>query len=107
MKDFDKTADELYQLCRRVQKETNVSVGFEVINYEDGRIASVRIYDGIFTAKANMKMYYICENGDEEENIQETKNHLNQLLINKPCLYCEEDCNGERKQDGFQSRDRS
>lgn len=95
--EFDKTVDELYQLCRRVQKETDVSVGFEVMNYKDGEMVVVGIYDGIFTEKANLKMYYICENCDEEENIQETKNHLNQLLINKPCPYCEGDCDGERK----------
>lgn len=95
--DFDKAVDELYQLCRRVQEEADVSVGFEVMNYKKQKMAIVKIYDGIFTEKANLKMYYICENCDEEENIQETKKHLNQLLINKPCPYCEEDCDGERK----------
>lgn len=63
--DFNKTADELYQLCRRVQEETQVSVGFEVMKYKGGKIAIVRIYDGIFTSKAKLKMYYICENCDE------------------------------------------
>lgn len=87
--DFNKTVDELYKLCRRVQEETQVSVGFEVMKYKDGKIAIVRIYDGIFTAKVKLKMYYICESCDEEENIQKVKNHLNQLLLNKPCPYCE------------------
>lgn len=87
--DFNKTVDELYQLCRRVQEETQVSVGFEVMKYKDQKVVTIRIYDGTFTVKANLKMYDIFENCDEEENIQKVKNHLNQLLLNKPCPYCE------------------
>lgn len=86
---FNKTVDELYQLCRRVQEETQVSVGFDVMNYKSGKIATISIYDGMFKENADLKIYHICENCDEEENIQKVKNHLNQLLLNKPCPYCE------------------
>lgn len=89
MKNFNKVIDELYQLCRRAQEEAQVSVRFEVMNYKDGKIVTISIYDGIFTVETGLKMYDIFENCDEEENIQKVKNHLNQLLLNKSCLYCE------------------
>lgn len=94
--DFNKTVDELYQLCRRVQEEVRVSVRFEIVNYKAGQMLTICIYGKKAGRISVTEMYNICENGyQEEENAQKAKEHLNQLLLNKPCPYCEVNENGE------------
>lgn len=94
MKDFDKTVDELYQLCRRVQKETDVEVAFSVANYETGNIVNVNIYD--VKVEGAFATYNIVEDGyGEKVNAKKAMEHLNRLLIEKPCPYCEEKKHGE------------
>lgn len=94
MKEFDNTVDELYQLCRRVQRETNAEVAFGVASYEIGNIINVNIY-GV-KAKNDFNTYSIIEGGyEEEENVAKAREHLNRLLIEKPCPYCEEVNHGE------------
>lgn len=90
MIDFNTTVDELYKLCRRVQKETDNCVSFNIVNYKSGKMLSISIYDGTFESGKEAKIYSICENGyQEEENTQKAREHLNKLLLNKPCPYCE------------------
>ena len=94
MKDFDKTVDELYQLCRRVQRETDAEVAFGIASYETGNIINVNIYGA--NAKGTFVSYDIVEGGyEEEENTVKAREHLNRLLIEKPCPYCEEEKHGE------------
>nr|DAG81031.1 MAG TPA: restriction alleviation protein [Caudoviricetes sp.] len=97
MKDFDKTADELYQLCRRVQKETKNTVCFSITNYKNGVCLSIVICNGMFNGNYEASSQYgIVDGGyDEEENAIKAREHLNRLLIEKPCPYCEEDSHGE------------
>lgn len=97
MKDFDNTVDELYQLCRRAQKETNATVVFAIANYKSGTAMSVSIRDGKRTGKADdYRRYSIVDGGyQEEENTVKAREHLNRLLIEKPCPYCEEVNHGE------------
>ena len=40
--EFDKTVDELYQLCRRVQKETGRTVAFHFAKHCRGRLPAGR-----------------------------------------------------------------
>lgn len=94
MKDFDNTVDELYQLCRRVQKETDTEVAFGIASYKIGNIINVSIYGA--KAKDGSDTYSIVDGGyEEEENAAKAREHLNRLLIEKPCPYCEEDSHGE------------
>ena len=44
--DFDKTVDELYQLCRRVQKETGRTVAFHFANYKIGCSLHIKLNTG-------------------------------------------------------------
>lgn len=90
MKDFDNTVDELYQLCRRVQRETDVGVAFSITNCKSGTIAGISINKSGFT------VYSIVDGGyQEEENTVKAREHLNRLLIENPCPYCEEVNHGE------------
>ena len=49
--EFDKTVDELYQLCRRVQKETGRTVAFHFANYKIGCSLHINISGGVKTAR--------------------------------------------------------
>lgn len=43
-------------------------------------------------------MYSIAEGGyQQEENVKKVTDHLNKILMDNTCPYCEEDCDGERK----------
>lgn len=97
MKDFDKTVDELYQLCRRAQKETDATVVFSIANYKSGTGMSISIRDGRNTGKPDdYARYAIVDSGyQEEENTVKAREHLNRLLIEKPCPYCGEVNHGE------------
>lgn len=97
MKDFDKTADELYQLCRRVQKETKNTVCFSIANYKNGVCLSIVIHNGMFNGNHEASSQYgIVDGGyDEEKNAIKAREHLNRLLIEKPCPYCEKVSHGE------------
>lgn len=97
MKDFDKTVKELYQLCRMAQKETTAIVVFSIANYKSGTGMSISIRDGRNTGKPDdYTRYAIVDGGyQEEENTAKAIEHLNRLLIEKPCPYCEEVKHGE------------
>lgn len=43
-------------------------------------------------------MYSIVEDGyQQEENVKKVTDHLNKILMDNKCPYCEGDCNEERK----------
>ena len=43
-------------------------------------------------------MYSIAEGGyQQEENVKKVTDHLNKILMDNTCQYCEGDCDGERK----------
>ena len=43
-------------------------------------------------------MYSIAEGGyQQEENVKKVTDHLNKILMDNKCPYCEGDCDGERK----------
>lgn len=90
MTDFDTSVNELFQLCRKVQKETDATVVFNIGRYKSGSNISISIRE------KNHKMYNIVEGGcQEEENAAKVKEHLNRLLVEKPCPYCEVSKDGE------------
>lgn len=94
--EFDKTVDELYQLCRRVQKETGRTVSFHFANYKVGCSLRINIYRG--NSPREFDMYSIAEGGyQQEENVKKVTDHLNKILMDNKCPYCEGDCDGERK----------
>lgn len=94
--DFDKTVDELYQLCRRVQKETSRTVAFHFANYKIGCSLHINIYKK--ESLREFDMYSIAEGGyQQEENVKKVTDHLNKILMDNKCPYCEGDCDGERK----------
>ena len=97
MTDFDKTADELYQLCRRVQAETNTTVAFSIVNYGIGRYVTISIYNGMFEEKEKISETYNITENDHfgAEEAVKAREYLNRLLIEKPCPYCEEENHGE------------
>ena len=91
MKDFDKTVDELYQLCRRVQKETDMETYFSVSKCKsEGDAVNVCIKNA--RIRSGFTMYCIINGGyQEKEEAAKAREHLNRLLIEKPCPYCEEE----------------
>lgn len=94
--EFDKTVDELYQLCRRVQKETGRTVAFHFANYKIGCSLHINIYKK--DSLREFDMYSIAEGGyQQEENVKKVTDHLNKILMDNKCPYCEGDCDGERK----------
>lgn len=94
--DFDKTVDELYQLCRRVQKETGRTVAFHFANYKIGCSLHINIYKK--ESLREFDMYSIVEGGcQQEESVKKVTDHLNKILMDNKCPYCEGDCNEERK----------
>lgn len=94
--DFNKTVDELYQLCRRVQKETGRTVAFHFANYKIGCSLHINIYKK--ESLREFDMYSIVEDGyQQEENVKKVTDHLNKILMDNKCPYCEGDCNEERK----------
>lgn len=94
--EFDKTVDELYQLCRRVQKETGRTVSFHFSNYKFGCSLHINIYRS--DSPREFDMYSIAEGGyQQEENVKKVTDHLNKILMDNKCPYCEEDCDRERK----------
>lgn len=94
--EFDKTVDELYQLCRRVQKETGRTVAFHFANYKIGCSLHINIYKK--ESLREFDMYSIAEGGyQQEENVKKVTDHLNKILMDNKCPYCEGDCDGERK----------
>lgn len=94
--EFDKTVDDLYQLCRRVQKETGRTVAFHFANYKIGCSLHINIYKK--ESLREFDMYSIVEGGyQQEENVKKVTDHLNLILMDNKCPYCEGDCDGERK----------
>ena len=90
--EFDKTVDELYQLCRRVQKETDRTVVFHLAKcslcIDIYRKESLREFD----------TYGILEDGyQQKENVKKVTDLLNEILTDNKCPYCEGNCDGERK----------
>lgn len=82
MTDFDKKVNELFQLCRKVQKKTDAIVVFNIGRYKTGNNMSISIRE------ESNKMYNIVEGGYlEEENTEKAKEHLSRLLTEN--LYCE------------------
>lgn len=94
--DFDKTVDELYQLCRRVQKETGRTVAFHFANYKIGCSLHINIYKK--DSLREFDMYSIAEGGyQQEENVKKVTDHLNKILMDKNVRIARGDCDGERK----------
>lgn len=94
--DFDKTVDELYQLCRRVQKETGRTVAFHFANYKIGCSLHINIYKK--ESLREFDMYSIVEGGCQQgENVKKVTDHLNKILMDNKCPYCDGNCDGERK----------
>lgn len=93
--DFNKTVDELYQLCRRVQKETGRTVAFHFANY-NGCSLHINIYKK--ESLREFDMYSIVEGGcQQEESVKKATDHLNKILMDNKRPYCEGDCDEERK----------
>lgn len=100
--EFDKTVDELYQLCRRVQKETGRTVAFHFANYKIGCSLHINIYKK--ESLREFDMYSIAEGGyQQEENVKKATDHLNKILMDNKCPYCEEDCDGEKNKMDFRA----
>ena len=94
--DFNKTVDELYQLCRRVQKETGRTVVFRFANYKIGCSLHISIYKE--DSLREFDMYSITDSGyQQEENVKKVTDRLNLILMDNKCPYCEGNCDGERK----------
>ena len=86
--EFDKTVDELYQLCRRVQKETGRKVAFHFTNHKIGSHLRISIFKK--GSSREFDMYSIVE-GDyqQEEDAKKATNSLNKILMDNKCPYCE------------------
>ena len=81
MSDFNAKIDVLYQLCRKVQEKSHMTVSFSIINYESGGFMNVSIYDEFFDGNQAGVMYNISENGyQEEENFIKAKEHIERIL---------------------------
>lgn len=81
MKNFDMRVETLYQLCRKVQRQGNASISFDLVNFETGGHLTVHVYNGLFDKDSDSKMYSISENGyQEEENFIKAKEHLERIL---------------------------
>ena len=94
--EFDKTVDELYQLCRRVQKETGRKVAFHLANYKNECSLYIDIYRK--GSSREFDMYSIVEGScQQEKNAKKVADRLNEILMDNKCPYCEGDCDGERK----------
>ena len=65
--DFDKTVDELYQLCRRVQKETGRTVAFHFANYKIGCSLHINIYKK--ESLREFDMYSIAEGDNSQRRL--------------------------------------
>lgn len=93
--EFDKIVDELYQLCKRVQKETGRTIAFQFTNDMDICSLNIDIYKK--ESLREYEIYSIAEGYHQEECVKEVTDRLNKILMDNKCPYCEGDCDGERK----------
>jgi hypothetical protein len=91
---FNLYADTLYGMCRKAQDTVpEACVCFECNTFNSEKLGTYRtICVGITTAEGSRKYYNVCEVlRDMEENFVSVKAVLNNLLLDAPCPYCEND----------------
>ena len=80
MNKFDIKVDILYHLCRRVQKETDTILAYEVMKFKDGICVDITIANNDSFEK--VKMYSVVEGRlDEEETFKDIKERLEKILM--------------------------
>lgn len=89
---FNLYADTLYGMCRKAQDTVpEALVSFECKVFSGEKFGTYRaICVGITTAEGSRKYYDVCEAlRDMEESFVSVKAILNNLLLDAPCPYCE------------------
>lgn len=80
MNNFDMKVEILYRLCRRVQKETDMFLTYELMKLKSGTCLTINI-----SRKQSFKgceTYNVVDGGyDEEKEFKSAKEHLEKILM--------------------------
>lgn len=83
MSNFDMKVDILYPLCRRVQKETDMLLTYELMKLKSGTCLTINVFSDGQSFK-DCETYTIVDGGyHQEEEFKNAKEHLERILREK------------------------
>ena len=83
MSNFDMKVDILYPLCRRVQKETDMFLTYELMKLKSGTCLTINVFSDGWSFK-DCETYTIVDGGyHQEEEFKNAKEHLERILREK------------------------
>lgn len=90
MSNFDMKVDILYHLCRRVQKETDMFLTYELMKLKSGICFTINVFSDDQSFK-DCEIYTIVDGGyHQEEEFKSAKEHLEKILMEEDNVKKEE-----------------